>query len=94
MEDPSERLRRLYIEEEKRRMWRIGLIVGGIIAAVIFIFAKEFLFPDRILFSLAFGWTVFNFAVYRGRYRPRIVFAVKTAYPLMLFILYLALSGK
>ena len=54
---------------------RIGLIVGGIIAAVIFIFAKEFLFPDRILFSLAFGWTVFNFAVYRGRYRPRIVFA-------------------
>ena len=94
MEDPRERLQRLYVEEEKRRMRRIGLAAGGILAVVMFFFAKEFRLPDRILFCLSFGWTVFNFAVYRGRYRPRIVFVVKTAYPIMLFILYIAAFGK
>lgn len=80
MDDPRER--------------RIGLAAGGILAAVMFFFAREFRLPDRILFSLSFGWSIFNLAVYRGRYRPRIVFAVKTAYPIMLFILYMAAFGK
>ncbi len=96
MDEYKRMMREIAEEEDRRQNRKIGLIFGVIFAVVMFfLIGKEGLpFMERILFAVSFGWMGFNAVNYRGRYRPKIVYAVKICYPVILCVILLAVMGK
>lgn len=72
-------------------------IISGLIAAVVMFFLIGKDDPDlliRITFSLTIGWIIYNVATYTGRYRPKIVYALKVCYPIFIWYLLMCAIGK
>ena len=97
MDGYKRRMREIAEEENRRQNRKIGLIFGAIFAVVMFFLIgkeEDLPFIGRILFAVSFGWMGFNAVNYRGRYRPKIVYAVKICYPVILCVILLAVLGK
>lgn len=80
--------------ENKRPYILIALIVG--IAFFILFLVKEpgIVLIEKIGLAITISWIFYNGFTYRGRYRPRIVYALKICYPLFLFFLIMAAFGR
>ncbi len=68
-------------------MKKFGMIIALIFAAGILFCAKEGPIGQRIPLALVIGWTGYNAATYRGRYRPRTLYMLKVCWPVILFVL-------
>ena len=81
-------------DENKKPFIIIGVIAG--LAFGVYLFVKE---PDestfeKIALTVTMTWILINGMTYRGRYRPRSVYALKICYPLFLFLLLMTLTGR
>ena len=83
------------IRYENRRPYIIIALITGIAFYILFL-AKEpgAALIEKIGLAITISWIFFNGLTYRGRYRPRIVYAVKICYPLFLFLLIMAAFGR
>lgn len=63
--------------ENKRPYIALGVIFG--IAFTVFIFIKEpgMMLFDKIALCITMTWICINGVTYRGRYRPRIIYAIR-----------------
>ena len=81
------------MQEERRKMRTVGIIVGFVVFIVFLFVAKDLELSQRIPLGIAFGWTTLNTITYQGRFHPKIVYAVKIGYPVLLLILYWEITG-
>ena len=80
--------------ENKKPAFIISVIAAT--AFLIYLLKNEPGIPSVELIGLCLTilWIMFNMLTYRGKYFPRIVYALKIGYPLFIFILVMAALGR
>lgn len=80
--------------ENKRPYVALGVIFGIVFTVFICIKEPGMMLFDKIALCITVTWICINGATYRGRYRPRIIYAFKICYPLFIFFLIMAAFGR